>query len=228
MVRSTVAPEPPGSGITRIEYKHRRRRLSGGVPSIARVPEQPKVYHIVHVDRLTSISADGGLLCDRVMMDRVAPGTTIGLTDIKKRRLNLDISCQNGLRVGDCVPFYFCPRSIMLYLLHMANHSNLTYRGGQGRIVHLESDLHATIEWAENNGRRWAFSLSNAGAFYFESRCELDQLDEINWDAVQTDRWAGPGISSLIKEGKQAEFLLERSFPWSLVERIGGAMRGSW
>jgi hypothetical protein len=62
---------------------------------------------------------------------------------------------------------------------------------------------------------------SNAGAFYFESRCSLDQLDQINWDAAQATRWSGPGISPSVKEGKQAEFLVERSFPWQLVEKIG-------
>lgn len=77
------------------------------------------------------------------------------------------------------------------------------------------------MEWAERQQRRWAFTLSNAGAFYFESRCNLDHLDQINWDAVQATRWSGPGISPSVKEGKQAEFLVERSFPWHLVERIG-------
>jgi len=38
---------------------------------------------------------------------------------------------------------------------------------------------------------------------------------------VQTNRWAGNGISRSVKEGKQAEFLLEQSFPWELVSRIG-------
>lgn len=28
------------------------------------VPVQPKIYHIVHVDRLASILAPNGLLCD--------------------------------------------------------------------------------------------------------------------------------------------------------------------
>jgi hypothetical protein len=109
----------------------------------------------------------------------------------------------------------------MLYLLHRGNHPNLAYRDGQKPIVHLEGDLRAAVEWAGRNGRRWAFTLSNAGARYFEDRCNLEQLSEIDWAAVQTNQWSGPGVSTLVKEGKQAEFLLERSFPWHLVERIG-------
>ena len=70
----------------------------------------------------------------------------------------------------------------MLYVIHCANHPDLTYRGGQGPIVHLEADLNATVRWANESGRRWAFTLSNAGARYFEDRCDLGELDEINWD----------------------------------------------
>jgi hypothetical protein len=87
--------------------------------------------------------------------------------------------------------------------------------------VHLECDLGAAIQWAGQNGRRWAFTLSNAGAYYFEDRSDLAQLDEINWDAVAANRWSGNGISRQVKEGKQAEFLVETAFPWHLVGRIG-------
>ena len=58
------------------------------------------------------------------------------------------MKCRPGLNVGDCVPFYFCPRSVMLYLIHRANHPELDYRGGQGPIVHLEADLHEAANWA--------------------------------------------------------------------------------
>lgn len=186
------------------------------------VPAQPKIYHIVHMDRLPAIIADGFLWCDAEIGRRSSVGTTIGMKNIKQRRLNvLTLASHPGLHVGDCVPFYFCPRSIMLYLIYQANHLDLSYRGGQGPIIHLEADLHASVAWAAQNNRRWAFTLSNAGAYYFEDRCNLAQLNEINWDAVQSDRWSGIGISPSIKEGKQAEFLIEQSFPWSLVERIG-------
>jgi hypothetical protein len=109
----------------------------------------------------------------------------------------------------------------MLYVIHQANHAELAYRGGQAPIVHLEADLRAVVAWANQNNRRWAFTLSNAGARYFEDRCDLNNLAEINWDAVAARQWAGNGISRTIREGKQAEFLIEGSFPWSLVERIG-------
>jgi hypothetical protein len=180
------------------------------------VPAQPKIYHIVHVDRLPSIISDGCLWCDAEIIKRSPPGTTIGMNGIKQRRLSeLTLTSHPGLRVGDCVPFYFCPRSIMLYLIYQGNHPELYYKGGQGSIVHLEADLHSSVTWAGLNNKRWAFTLSNAGSRFFEERCDLAQLNEIDWAAVQATNW------QQCKEGKQAEFLLEHSFPWHLVERIG-------
>ena len=185
------------------------------------VPADPKIYHIVHVDRLSSIVSDGGLWCDARITQRRVVGTTIGMNEIKKRRLGNLLFSHPDLHVGDCVSFYFCPRSIMLYVIHQANHPNLLYRGGQGPIVHLEADLRRTVSWAGEHGRRWAFTLSNAGAFYFDDRRDLAQLSEIDWPAVHANRWSGSGIDPSVKEHKQAEFLLERHFPWELVSRVG-------
>lgn len=136
---------------------------------------------------------------------------------IKQNRLRLPVSCHAGDHVGEFVPFYFCPRSVMLYLIYMANHPGLTYRGGQDPIIHLESDLSRVVAWANANKRKWAFSLSNAGAFYTQFRSRLNQLSEVNWPAVAANDFR----SADIKEGKQAEFLMHESFPWDLVERIG-------
>jgi hypothetical protein len=180
------------------------------------IPARPSLFHIVHVDRLTSIIADDGLWCDREANRRSAAGTTIGMNSIKQRRLLENrLTSHPQLFVGDCVPFYFCPRSVMLYLIHQANHLELAYRGGQVPILHLEADLREVVAWAEGQRRRWAFTLSNAGAYYFEDRCDLAQLGEIDWSAVRATDWRQ------CKEGKQAEFLLEHSLPWTLVRRIG-------
>ena len=83
--------------------------------------------------------------------------------------------------------------------------------------MHLEADLHQTVTWAQANNRRWAFSLSNAAAFYTQFRSNLAQLDEIDWEAVAARHWQPREI----REGKQAEFLIHHCFPWGLVSRIG-------
>ena len=85
------------------------------------IPAAPKIYHIVHVDRLPSIIADGCLWCDAEIIQRNPGGTTIGMGSIKQRRLTLPVICHDGDCVGDYVPFYFCSRSVMLYLLYQAN-----------------------------------------------------------------------------------------------------------
>lgn len=132
-------------------------------------PVQLKIYHITHVDNLSSIIADGCLVSDAIMIARGGPSKAIGMSSIKQRRLRLPVDCHAGDQVGDYVPFYFCPRSVMLFLIHKRN-VELTYQGGQRPIVHLEADLHSVVGWANQAGRRWAFSLSNAGAFYTQFR----------------------------------------------------------
>ncbi|MBS0471491.1 MAG: DUF4433 domain-containing protein [Proteobacteria bacterium] len=186
-------------------------------------PASPKIYHITAVQNLPSIVANG-LRSDVAMIAAGGPARSIGMGQIKTRRLLLPVTCHQGLMVGGCVPFYFCSRSIMLYIMHKGNHENVAYRGGQGPILHLEADMHATIAWARNAGRRWAFSLSNAGAAYTEFRRDVAQLDEIDWPAVAAHQWNVGNLS----HGKQAEFLVENEFPWALVERIGVQSRATY
>lgn len=151
-------------------------------------------------------------------MQRSAVGTTIGMNDIKERRLNeLTLQSHAGLYVGDCVPFYFCPRSVMLYVISRGNNPNLSYTGGQGQVVHLEADLQDVVAWADASHHKWAFTTSNAGSYHFADFSRMGDLSRINWAAVAANDWRDPDI----KEGKQAEFLLEHSFPWQLVSRIG-------
>lgn len=167
------------------------------------------------MDRLESIASDGCLWSDAMMEKRQQVGTGVGMTTIKQSRRSRRLSSHRGLNVGDCVPFYFCPRSVMLYVIHMANNPGLTYRGGQEPILHLEADFREAVIWAQAHGRRWAFTSSNAASSYFADYADLAKLDKIDWEAVEARDWQGRS------EGKQAEFLVETSFPWSLVRRVG-------
>ncbi|MDR2849239.1 MAG: DUF4433 domain-containing protein [Verrucomicrobiota bacterium] len=179
------------------------------------VPYPLNIYHIVHIDKLASILEAGRLVCDAGIQRCHPAGTTIGMGKIKQRRLEKQLNAYPDLHVGDCVPFYFCPRSVMLYMFWMDNHPEIDYHGGQEPIVHLVSDFHSTIAWAEQNSRRWVFTNSNAGSGYFDDFCSEEHLPEINWNAVCARNWQEQ------REQKQAEFLIESEFPWTCVEKIG-------
>jgi len=105
----------------------------------------------------------------------------------------------------------------MLYVIYCANHPELTYRGGQGPIVHLEADLHETIAWANEAQQRWAFTTANAGAYYTPFYADVAALEKLNWPSI-AERDFRPAD---VKEAKQSEFLIHGSFPWRLVRRIG-------
>ncbi len=183
-------------------------------------PQQPKIYHITHVDNIPEVIRPGYIFSDS---KRIADGldcNIIGMSTIKQRRLEeIEVTCHAGTKVGAYVPFYFCPRSIMLYILYMGNHPELTYRGGQRPIVHLQADLQTTLKWADRHNVRWAFSDRNAGTYFVDFFNDLNDLDKVNWEAVAATDFR----DMQVKEGKQAEFLIYESFPWSLVEKIGAA-----
>ena len=74
----------------------------GGGRSVSQPPTNPKLYHIVHMDKLPLIVADGQLLCDAVIAQRAGGGTTIGMGHIKTRRLTHE--CVAALRQARLEP----------------------------------------------------------------------------------------------------------------------------
>lgn len=178
-------------------------------------PDQPKIYHIIHIDKLNSIISQGGLFCDDYVVKNSLAGTTIGMGNIKRRRLEeLRLSTYPNLYVGQCVPFYFAPRSVMLYMIHMKN-NELEYKGGQDNIIHLECDLMSVVGWANAESKRWVFTSSNAGSRYFEDSNDLSNLANLDWEAIQARHWSN------VSSQKQAEFLVEGFLDFRLVSRIG-------
>lgn len=179
-------------------------------------PSHIKIYHILHIDRLSSIIDYGGLFSDQKVLDKNLGGSTIGMKKIKQRRLTeLKLNTYPDLFVGQCVPFYFCPRSIMLFMIHKSNSAEVHYQGGQESIIHLEADFMQAIDWAKVKGKRWVFTSSNAGSKYFYDYHRLEDLQKLDWKVILSHQWSDA------KDKKQAEFLCEDFFDWRLIEKIG-------
>lgn len=172
-------------------------------------PLNPKIFHITHVTNLPKIIASGALWSDaRVRATSAAPAN-VGLQNIKDRRLRTPVRVGAMGMVGDYVPFYFCPRSVMLYLLHKG-HEN--YGGGQDPVVHLVSDVNTAVALS----RPWAFTDRNAATAYAQQFDALSDLDKIDWTAMPKRIWNDP----VVKEPRQSEFLVHDVFDWTAVHEI--------
>ena len=88
----------------------------------------------------------------------------------------LAVACHPATKVGHFVPFCFCPRSVMLFILHKGNRPSLAYANGQLPIIHLEADLYEVVAWADAQGQPWAFTDRNAGSGYFQFFKDVNQL----------------------------------------------------
>jgi ssDNA thymidine ADP-ribosyltransferase, DarT len=84
-------------------------------------------------------------------------------------------------------------------------------------MLHLEADVREVVAWANSHGRRWAFSNGNAGTRYTQFFSDIRQFGQLDWKAIGATDWRDP----IVRERKQAEFLVQQSFPWELVRRIG-------
>ena len=177
-------------------------------------PTNPPVCHITPVDKLVSIVEHGGLYSDRGSRERDIGGPIIGYSHIKERRLRTNLRNYPTLTVGDCVPFYFCARSPMLYAIAKKN-QDLDYRDGEDQIVYLVSTVHDIVGWAEERGKRWLFTGSNASASDFEEYTSLDCLSRLDWEAIRARYWAD------IVGPKQAELLVESFVSWETFHLIG-------
>ncbi len=171
-------------------------------------PAQTLIYHITDVENLPAILAEDGLRSDAVMSERNP--TAIGYGHIKERRLKeIRVACCGNRFVGEFVPFYFCPRSPMLYTTNQGATGRQI--GCQRSILHLVSTVAAGLAL----GKPWAISSGNAGAYHTTFSSDLAALDALDWEAIRATRWEGK------THQKSAEFLVADVFPMAAIHRIG-------
>ncbi len=168
------------------------------------------IYHITHADNLANIIGEGRLWCDARRIARGLANTNIGYSHIKARRMRHPVMVAKGGMLGNYVPFNFCPRSVMLYVVSRG-HDN--YQDGQQPIVHLVSSIDAVVA----TGRPWFFTNRHADLGYADQYDALEKLDEIDWSVMPVKYWN----EAETEEKRQAEFLVHDWCPWSAVETIG-------
>jgi hypothetical protein len=173
------------------------------------------IYHITHLGNLPSILAERGLCCDGLRAERRLPCKGIAHESIKTRRAKTRVPVSSGGVLADYVPFYFAPRSPMLYTIHGGNVEG--YTEGQVPVVHLVAQAERVV----GDNLAFAFTDGHAVIALSDFYDDLVRLDRVDWNIMRERYWADTSEDGDRKRRRQAEFLVHRFLPWSYIEEIG-------
>lgn len=117
--------------------------------------------------------------------------------------------------VVDYVPFYFAPRSPMLYKLHKGGVPN--YSGGQDPLVYLVSSAEAVAA----SGALFVFSDGNCASTVTSFEGDLSQIESVvDWEVMRAQMWANTADDPDRKRRRMAEFLVHQRIPIECLSAI--------
>lgn len=159
------------------------------------------VYHLVHLNSLPPILAAGGLYC-KSQLPPEAQRVDLSHYDLQERRRKTPVTCHPEGTLHDYVPFYFAPRSPMLYAIYRNNVRN--YSGGQDPLVYLVS----TVERVGQAGLDFAFSDGHPIMRLSEFYNDQSDLARLDWEVMRSIYWFDNEEHPDRKRRRQAEFLV--------------------
>lgn len=174
-------------------------------------PNPIRVYHFTHLRNLAGIVVDGihsDATCRRERLTQVE----IGSNAIRERRLRLPVGRVGpGGCVGDYVPWYFGPRSPMMFTL---SKNNYEYQLGFDEVVYLVSSVPTMVHL----GCEWIASDRNAALSLAEFTDDEGELGEhVSWAVIGAEYWNDYVDGADLRA---AEFLVHDSVPWEAVESV--------
>jgi hypothetical protein len=177
-------------------------------------PVPTPLYHFTAIDHLPSI-IDRGLLCD----DRAAAEHLLtvevgnsGIKDIRRRRR---VPVPPGGMIAGYVPFYFAPRSPMLFAI---THGKVPgYTGGTDQLVYLVTSVERLVEL----GLPVLFTDRNAVLATASFGAGVDELDAlVDWPLMLARMWANTDNEPDRRERRMAECLVHGHVPWPAIQHV--------
>lgn len=178
-------------------------------------PDPVLLYHITHLDNLPGILRGDCLHCHRQMSVGGLHSVNIAYPDIQDRRATTQVPCGPGGVLHDYVPFYFAPRSPMLFALHRNQVEG--YSGGQTPIIHLVTSIARLTE----TGHQFVYSDGHATMSFSRFFTDVTDLDQIDWPVMREQYWNDTPEDPDRKRRRQAEFLVHNRVDWTAMIGIG-------
>lgn len=178
-------------------------------------PIPTPIVHFTRVEHLADV-IDRGLLSDNQAQFEGLLTVEIGNTSIKERRRRRQVPIAPFGTVADFVPFYFAPRSPMMYSIHCGNVP--TYTEGCDRLIYLVSTLErlAALDLDVLITDRNAV-LDFAEFTHFAGDVTEDFID---WDLMRAQYWHNTAQWPDRRERRMAECLAGPRVPWEAFTAV--------
>ena len=137
-------------------------------------PNPTPIFHMLTIENFKNVLCYGGLLCRNLLVSSGIKCDDISYGNIQERRHQIYVNDPPGGTLHDYVPFYFAPRSPMLYTLMCGNvRSNFE----QKNVIYLVTSAQKVAA----SGMEYVFY--NAHAIMALATCfnTLSDLNKIDW-----------------------------------------------
>jgi hypothetical protein len=178
------------------------------------VEGETAAFHITHVENLVSIVAGGGLDCDNGCAESGIEPISIAYANLKEQRARTAVTAAAGGTLADYVPFYYGPRSPMLYAIQRGN--VMEYEGLEEEIVHLVCSVDTLAEPG-----RFVITNRHPITALAEQFDDLAALDDLDWPLLKATMWRDTDQDGDRKFRRQAEFLVHRRVPVEAIRLVG-------
>jgi hypothetical protein len=159
-----------------------------------------------------------GLMSDAVAHAAGVLSVEVGDLGIKGSRRARAVPVPPGGVVADYVPFYFAPRSPMMFSISRGNVAS--YLGGTARLIYLTT----TLERLHKTDCQPLLTDRNAALRYAEYRLfdPSDPVDDdfIDWDLMGQRDWYNTPDEPQRKERRMAEALVHERVTWEAISGI--------
>ena len=182
------------------------------------------LFHFTHLDNLPAILEAGSLLSDTAVCDRGLLSTEAGDPEIKERRRSQPVTCRPGGVVGDYVPFYFAPRSPMMYVLWKGRVPSFT--GDHGDLAYFVTDVgrvvgaHRAFAVSDRNAAKVLADFTNDVSVLGDLSAQTPKSTFIDWPLMKAKMWNNTPDDGERMERRMAEFLVHGDLPLNLITHV--------
>ncbi len=179
-----------------------------------RRPIPTTVVHFTHVSHLTSI-VRGGLVADSTAHANGLLEVEVGNVGIKEARQRRFVPIAPHGVVADYVPFYFAPRSPMMFAIEKGNVA--TYVEGCDDLVYLVTTAERLLE----SGSPVVFTDRNAVLAIASFASTIEEAEErIDWPLMRARIWRNTDDDPARVERRMAECLVHLKVPWNALTEV--------